>query len=129
MSQIEQEFLIRNKEDSPLYYLGNSIKQIPEKLLHVSSKKYVNEVLHQYQQKIGNIHKENIPISPNVHPELDDKEFCNEILHKQYQHIIGVCQWILTSGRIDISYALCSLSRFSVAPCLRYLVLKSSGSD
>ena len=59
MSQIEQEFLIRNKEDSPSYYLGNSIKQIPRKLLHISSKKYVNEVLHQYQEKYGNVHNKN----------------------------------------------------------------------
>ena len=36
--------------------------------------------------------------------------------HKEFQHIIGLCQWLILRGRIDITYATSSLSRFAAAP-------------
>jgi len=48
MASIEQEFMVHNKEDSPLYYLGNKIKTIG-KSLHISSGKYITEFLRKYQ--------------------------------------------------------------------------------
>lgn len=118
MSQIEQEFLIRNKEDSPNYYLGNSYTRRgkDDRYLHVSSKKYVAEVLDKYQTKYGSIKKESIPMSPNAHPELDNSPFLNEEGIRHFQHIIGVSQWLIITGRFDIQYATCSLSRFSISP-------------
>lgn len=118
MSQIEQEFLVRNKEDSPKYYLGNSYvrRGNNERYLHVSSKKYVAEVLDKYQAKYGAIRKENIPMSPEAHPELDDSPLLKEEGIRHFQHIIGVSQWLINTGRFDIQYATCSLSRFSIAP-------------
>ena len=62
-------------------------------------------------------HKErNIPMSVNARPELDDSPFLDKDKHKLFQQIIGTCQWLIVCGRIDISYAVTSLSRFSVAP-------------
>jgi hypothetical protein len=50
MHMIEQEFLVRNKEDSPSYYLGNDLKLHQDShLLHVSNKTYITEVLGKYQ--------------------------------------------------------------------------------
>jgi hypothetical protein len=63
MNEIEQEFLIQNKSDSPLYYLGNDVKIKNNKQIHISTKKYVTEIIrkfrtvifekkvHQYHQK------------------------------------------------------------------------------
>ena len=63
MSQIEQEFLIHKKADSPSYYLGNDIKRVDKnKYLHISSKNYVTEVLRLFQQKYGAIKKKSIPM-------------------------------------------------------------------
>ena len=33
-----------------------------------------------------------------------------------FQSILGACQWACTSGRIDATFALASLSRFMVSP-------------
>ena len=115
MAQIEQEFLVRNIEDSPSYYLGNDIKRIKDKV-HISSKKYVTEVLRRFQEKYGTLKKENNPMSPKIHPELDDSKLLDDAGVAQYQHIIGVCQWLVVAGRFDINFAVASLSRFSVAP-------------
>jgi len=64
-----------------------------------------------------------IPLRVREHPELDDTPFCSEAEHKQYQHIIGVCQWLVVAGRFDINYAVSLLSRFSIAPCQHQLQL------
>ena len=115
MARIEQEFLVRNIEDSPSYYLGNDIRRIENKV-HVSSKKYVTEILRRFQEKYGTLKKENIPMSPKIHPELDSSDLLDDAGIAQYQHIIGVCQWLVVAGRFDINFAVASLSRFSVAP-------------
>ena len=76
----------------------------------------MTEVLRRYQDKYGALKKENIPMSPKIHPELDDSEPLGDEEIAHYQHIIGVCQWLVVAGRMDINYAVASLSRFSVAP-------------
>ena len=58
-----------------------------------------------------------------IHPELDDLSLLDDEGVKQYQKIIGICQWVVTSGRFDINYAVSSLSRFSAAPREGHLVL------
>jgi len=47
MSQIEQQFNVRNKEDSPSCYLGNSYKRDDKGNIHVSLTKHIEEVLRQ----------------------------------------------------------------------------------
>jgi hypothetical protein len=69
MDMIEQKFLVRNKEDSPSYYLGNNFKlQQGSQMLHVSNKTYITEVLRKYQQEHRALPKKNIPMLPNAHP-------------------------------------------------------------
>ena len=50
-----------------------------------------------------------------MHPELDESDFLDENEHTHYQKIIGICHWLAVAGRIDICYAVSSLSRFSAA--------------
>jgi Reverse transcriptase (RNA-dependent DNA polymerase) len=115
IDEIEQEFLIRNKSDSPSYYLGNDIKQVGN-TIHVSTVKYVTKVLRSFQEKQGDIKKENIPMSTQAHPELDETPLLDMQGIEQYQHIIGVCQWLVVAGHFDIAYDVSSMSRFSSAP-------------
>jgi hypothetical protein len=122
MSQIEQEFDVRNKEDTPSYYLGNDVKRIGEHF-HISSKKYITEVLRKYQLKHGGVKKENTPIASNAHPEADTSELLEGESIAHYQHIVGVCQWLVVAGRFDINYAVSSLSRYSAAPRKGHLEL------
>jgi len=123
MAKIEQEFNIRNQEDLPSCYLGNSYKRDPNGHLHILSSKYLKEVLWQLKKKFGEVQKMAIPLCVREHPKLDDSPFCSEAEHKQYQHIIGVCQWLVIAGCFAINYAVSSLSRFSIAPRQRQLQL------
>ena len=50
------------------------------------------------------------------HPELDESEVLGDDDHTKYQMLIGMLNWIVTIGRIDIAFAISSLSRFVAAP-------------
>ncbi len=52
---------------------------------------------------------------------MDDSELLHENETKEYQHIIGMSQWLITMGRFDIHYDVSSLSRFSTAPRRNHL--------
>ena len=115
MDQIEQQFIIQNKTDSPEYYMGNDQK-LHNGLPNISTRKYIMEALRSYQSQDGCLKKEPIPMQSKIHPELDDSPLLDEKETRHYQQIIGICQWAVTSGRFDINYAVSSLSRFSAAP-------------
>ena len=69
MDMIEKQFIIRNKTDSPDYYLGNDQK-IRNGFPHVSSKKYITEALRSYQAKYGCLKKQPIPMTPKNTPRI-----------------------------------------------------------
>ena len=116
MVQIEHEFNVRNQEDSPSRYLGNTYKRDQNGNIHVSSTTYIKEVLRQFTKKYGEVRKQPIPMKVKTHPELDDSAFLNDDGIKQYQHIIGVCQWLVGAGSVVINYAVSGGGRFSIAP-------------
>ena len=122
MNRIEQRFKVRDVTDSPEYYLGSNLVRRNGKI-YISSKKYVKEILRKYQKEHGTIPKETLPLKAKEHPELDETPFLDLERHKEYQHIIGVGQWLIVAGRMDLTYAVCSLSRFSSAPREGHLVL------
>ena len=116
MKQIKEVFPIRNEEISPSYYLGSNICLNTDGTMKISSEKYIKEVLRRYQDKNGPIREEKIPVAVNDHPEEDDTPELNEEGITEFQSIIGVCQWISTAGRFDITFAVSSLSRFCANP-------------
>ena len=61
MHQIEMHFKVRDIMDYPNYYLGNELVRV-EYHIHVSSKKYVNEIMHNDQNKHGDPKKKVLPI-------------------------------------------------------------------
>ena len=78
---------------------------------------YCKEVIRKYEEKHKlTIKKANIPISVNAQPEMDTSDILDENGHREFQHIIGVGQWLVIWGRIDITYAISSLSRFATCP-------------
>jgi hypothetical protein len=115
MTEIEQEFKVRDVSNTPEYYLGNNL-QWRNGMIHISSRKYTREVLRRYQDKFGSIPKQNTPMPTKAHPELDDSPILDLAGHREYQHIVGICQWLIVAGRMDINYAISSLSRFAAAP-------------
>ena len=89
---IRTKFPIRNIEEMPEYYLGNNLQMRHDRTIKVSSKKYITEIIDRYEKKYGPLRKENVPMTPNDHPELDESpELLNEEQTK-YQSCIGILQ-------------------------------------
>jgi hypothetical protein len=56
------------------------------------------------------------------HPELNNTPILNNNGHKKYQILIGMLNWIVTIGRLDVCYATTSsLARFTTCPRERHL--------
>ena len=81
--------------------------------MKISQTKYIKEVIRKFELKYGSLRKENVPISPGDHPELDDMPLLDAQGITEFQSIIGVLQWIAISSRMDITFAVSSLSRFA----------------
>ena len=117
LALIEQEFALRNIESEPSYYLGTSLKRLEDGRIHMNSEDYIKESIRKYEANYNiTLKKENIPMPCDAHPELDNTEPLIVIQHKEYQHIIGLGQWITLTGRIDIAYPVSSLARFAANP-------------
>ena len=72
----------------------------------------MNEIMFKYQKTHCDLKKDVLPMRVKKHPESDDSPFLNEKEHKEFQHIIGVCQWLIVTIRFDLAYDVSSLSRF-----------------
>ena len=123
IEQIEEHFNLRNKTDQPEYYLGMNFKRTENGKIHISGTKYIQEMLRKYQEENGSLRKEKVPLRKDLHPEEDITELCDAPGIREFQKIIGICQWIITLGRIDIQMATSSLGRFLSAPRLGHLEL------
>ena len=97
ISKLQEKFPIRNVEVSPEYYLGNNL-EIKGNTVHMSSTKYITEILRQYENKHGQLRKENVPTSPGDHPELDNTPLLDENRITHFQSVVGITQWISIAG-------------------------------
>ena len=116
ISELKKQFPIRNIAENPEYYLGNDLKIQDNHTIKVSLKKYILEIINKHEKKFGNLRKEKVPHTHNDHPELDNSQFLDENGKTKFQSIMGVCQWICIAGRLDICFAVSSLSRFAAKP-------------
>ena len=117
------QYVLRDKEDSPKYYLGADIKKVLDKYIHISAHKYVDEMMSQYKKKHGSIAKAHTPMTKDEHPELDWSKFINADGIHHYQMLMGSFQWLLVLGCFDIAFAVCSLSWFQISPRKGHLEL------
>ena len=65
---------------------------------------------------MGCLRKHKSPQAPKEEPELDDSPFLDNEDHRLYQMCVGMEQWLVTIGWLDIAFALTSYNRFSTAP-------------
>jgi hypothetical protein len=61
------------------------------------------------------------------HPELDDAPFLNDDSVTFYQSYIGILQWALELGRIDIAYFASAMAKFAAIPREGHMTLVVCG--
>ena len=111
----------------PKYYLGNDYHfDESRQCWTYGSKTYINECIRKIEADLQpgeNLYKHRTSMPPGCHPELDESELLDDNGRQRYQQLIGMAQWAVTIGRVDISFAVSSLSRFSAAPRQGHLEL------
>ena len=101
----------------PTFHLGCDYEKGQDGLWRIGTKTHVAEALKKVEAIIGHqLGKESTPMVEGSEPEMDQSPLLTTTEHRHYQQLIGIAQWLVTCGRIDLAYALNSLSRFSATP-------------
>jgi len=102
MTLIKDAFTVKNDEE-PTFYLGGDI-HIRDGEMHLGSRTYIKEALNKIERIIGRLpSKQRTPMAPDDHPESDNSPELDDYGIKEYQGLMGILQWIVSLGRIDIN--------------------------
>ena len=125
MKQIGSEFEIKNGEyGPPTLYLGAEVSKVQlgngEQCWSMDSKKYVKAAIDVVRGLIAEDGQElktskpkhEGPMPINYEPELDSTPHCDEEHASQYRQIIGILQWAIELGRMDILTEVSLLSQY-----------------
>jgi len=118
MTQIKGVFCIKG-DGPPSYYLGNDYTFDEEEQCWVTGcTTYLKEAIRKVEapDKCGLLYPHHTPLPPECHPEMDESPLLDDQDTRRYQMLIGMAQWAVTIGRVDIAFAVNSLSRFSANP-------------
>ena len=115
MDQITAVYTVKS-QGPPEYYLGNDFKRDKKNRWCIGSQKYITEAIKRIETIFGPLKKHDIPMISGDHPELDDTAILSGESHQKYQMLIGILNWIVALGRLDIAFATSSLSRFVACP-------------
>ena len=83
MHEVYMHFNIREITDSPNYYLGNELVRVLN-IIHVSSTKYVNEIMRNYKNIHGDSKKELLTMKVKEHPDMYEYPSLDENDHKEF---------------------------------------------
>jgi hypothetical protein len=120
LDEMQKIFTIKDVSDEGGRFLGGD-RDIYQGFRTAGSETYVREAINKLERAYGPLAKTTIPMATNDNPELDESEKCDWKGIKQYQTMIGVATWCVQLGRMDICYAVSSLSRFSASPTVGQL--------
>ena len=108
---------------APEYYLGADIKRVDKDVidsgvLTMGSTTYVKRCLDNYERLLGLKPPKKVsqPMDPKYYPELDTTDELDSQGRQIYWSLIGMLQWAVTIGRIDIHHAVMCMSRFRAQP-------------
>ena len=118
MEEICSVYLVKDSSKGPPdYYLGNDYKKDKKGRWCVGCKTYLTEAVRRLEELLGKpLPKKDTPMVDGDHPEEDTSEPLDDKGHQQYQMLIGMLNWIVCIGRMDVAYATASLSRFTACP-------------
>ena len=124
VNQLKEHFTLKGVGE-PEYFLGADMKTVetPEKVFTMGSGTYIKKILEQFERAMGYAppKRVNTPLDPDDHPELDTSELLNDKMRKTYWSLMGMLQWAVTLGRIDIHVAVMTMARFRMEPRVGHL--------
>jgi hypothetical protein len=111
----------------PTRYLGAAIAEheftgkegAVHKCWSMSAEQYLKLAIETIETKLGEKlkHKKaDAPIRTDYHPEIDDSELLDDDDANYYQSLMGILQWVVELGRIDVAYEVQLMASFSCAP-------------
>ncbi len=116
MKELQKVYTIKDPKH-PELYLGALYAGDPSTNWTITAKTYNKEAIEQIERRVGpKVRGEKLPMKPGDHPEEDDSPILSNEQHRLYQSMIGMLQWTVSIGRIDICCAVSSMSRFCVSP-------------
>ena len=117
IDRIESAFVF--KENRPRNdYLGNDyIYHDGQDMWKYGCKTYVKEAVSKVERIYGCLLKESTPLLvTDCHPEMDTPPLLCLDDHHNFHMLLGILQWMVTIGRLDIYQLVVSLNRFGVFP-------------
>jgi hypothetical protein len=124
MTKLEQSYTIKSI-GPPRFHLGCDYRRNDDGTWSIGTKTYVEEAIRKVKNFLGKednangedtLGFDNTPMATSLKPEIDKTDLCDVETHRKYQQLVGIAQWLITCGRLDLSFAISSLSRFSHAP-------------
>lgn len=123
INELKKAYIMKDV-GKPQYYLGGDVIDMgPEWEKEgitsaFSAESYISNALPKLATLCGleNFKKANTPFHKDYHAEFDDFSLVPPEMISLYQSLLGSANWIITLGRFDISYAINTLSRYSMAP-------------
>ena len=105
MEELKKDFILKGV-GVPEYFLGANFKHVqwPENIFIMGSTTYVKRIIETFEKIMGFKPPKNIycPLDPKDSPELDMSDFLDDKGKTTYASLLGMFQWAVTLGRIDI---------------------------
>lgn len=126
MDEIQTRFTIKNnKVKEPSSYLGAKLenKDLNGRYMWtITSINYINAAITYVDQLIEGVRwkmpketKATTPVQSNFVPELDGSLELNDKDHNYYQELIGILQWAVEIGRVNILHEVLLLSQYQAS--------------
>ncbi len=122
MEQLQKVYKIPSVAP-PKFHLGCDYEINEAGNWTIGTHTYVSEALEKARKilNVPELRSFKTPMDCAIKPEMDDSPLLDHKDHRKYQQLIGILQWLITCGRMDIMQAVNSLSRFSAAPRANHL--------
>eukprot|EP00957_Ditylum_brightwellii_P134297 10239021-Ditylum_brightwellii.AAC.1 len=115
MAQVQSVYNVK-AVGSPGYYIDNDFKQDCKNHWYIGYKRDIAEAVSCIERMFGTLDKHDIPMIAGDHPELDESTILSNSNHQKYQMLIGMLNYIVSFGHINITYAVSSFSCFVICP-------------
>ena len=122
VEQLRNTYALKDVESEGSRYLGADHFRGDDGSLRVGSKTYVTEAISKVQRLYGKqLKNRHTPLPPGDRPELDETELCPPDQIQEYRGMIGMLNWAVSLGRMDVAFATQALSSFSASPTIGHL--------